>query len=97
LRFNDSVDPVFLSLLQPFYNILLVHQMLFIFAEVLRTNVFDLIELFVVFLLQSFAMRRGSIRYLQNVVFYLVSLGSYLTLQLVFQLVHGSLEGVSVL
>ena len=97
MRFNNSVDPVFLSLLQPFYNFLLVHQMLFIFAEVLRTNVFDLIELFVVFLLQSFAMRRSSIRYLQNVVFYLVSLGSYLTLQLVFQLVHGSLEGVSVL
>ena len=71
--------------------------MLFIFAEVLRTNVFYLIELFVVFLLQCFAMSRRSIRYLQNVVFYLVSLGSYLSLKLVFQLMHSSLEGVSVL
>ena len=59
LRFDQGVDPSLLALLQGFHHFCLVQKMLLILAKVLRANVFDLAELFVILLLEGLAMSLG--------------------------------------
>ena len=48
LGFHECSDPVFLSLLEILDYVLLIHQVLFIFTEVLGANIFNLVKLLIV-------------------------------------------------
>ena len=48
LRFHECGDPVFLSLLDILNYVLLIHQVLFIFTEVLGADILDLVKLLIV-------------------------------------------------
>ena len=56
LRLDESVHPVFLSLLECFDHLSLVQQVFLILAEVLRANILDLAQLVVVLFLQGLSM-----------------------------------------
>ena len=57
LRLYQGRNPVFLSFLQILDDLLLVDQVFLILAEVLRANIFDLIEFFIILLLQVLSVR----------------------------------------
>lgn len=48
LGFHECGDPVFLSLLEILNYVLLIHQVLFIFTEVLGADILDLVKLLIV-------------------------------------------------
>ena len=56
LRLEKCVNPVLLSFLQEFDSVLILRQLLFIFAEIRRADVLYLVQLFVVNNLQRFSV-----------------------------------------
>lgn len=82
LRLHQSGDPVFLSLLQILNDVLLVHQVFLVFAKVLGAHIFNLVKLFIVFLLQVLSVSRRFVSSIGHEHFHVFGLCLDLRLQL---------------
>ena len=96
LGLDDGVDPVLLSFLETLDELLLLHQVLLILAEIVGADILNLFHLLVVPLLQAFAMRAALGCNGHNVGLEGICLLVHLALQFIFEFGHGILESVSI-
>lgn len=88
LRLNQLFDPVFLPLFQGLDDVLLVHQMFLVFAEILGADILDFVQLSVVLVSQVQTLSLGLGRVFFDKIRQLVVLVSHFLMHLLFQHTH---------